>query len=209
MKKLSMKKNAVAAMVVMSIFAATNMAHAATLTQTDSSSWHVTANKLSSASLAVNPTGSLPVITFTTENVGTVPTSTFSTADAPFEVVLGGDASATAFTLTANTIAGQTRLASTLNSSYLEIGVAYNSTPLTTASQTTIFSNGTTSGAFAGLASTALNNGVTAAGDKFVFSVASFSADGTNVIANPNALPNTTWSGNIGVQFTATWTVPA
>ncbi|CQD41547.1 common pilus major fimbrillin subunit EcpA [Yersinia mollaretii] len=208
MKKLSMKKNAVAAMVVMSIFAATNVAHAVSVVKTNTATWTVTANKLSSASLAVNATGTLPVIAFSTSNVSGATVSSFSAADAPFEVVLGGDASATAFTLTAMPATGN-RLTSTADSSYLDIGVSYNNAIMSSTAQTNLYTNTTTTGSLSNLGNIAVNNGVGVAGDKFTFQVIGASADGTSTTTNYGSLPNTSWSGNVGVNFTATWTEPA
>ncbi|MDR7875119.1 common pilus major fimbrillin subunit EcpA [Yersinia mollaretii] len=203
MKNVSMKKNAVAAMVVMSIFAATNVAHAAVVEKTATATWAAKATKATTAALSVVSDDLATDFTYSAVDG-------FSTVDAPFTLTVTGDGSATAFKLTANTI-GANKLTSIDNNSTLSVRVSKGTDPLPIAGTTgvTLFDSATSlhTPEYEGLVTGYKSNADTDVLGNFKLSIFNPTSDGSTGVL-PFALPNTAWTGDVGVQFTAVWTVP-
>ncbi|WP_145578065.1 common pilus major fimbrillin subunit EcpA [Yersinia mollaretii] len=203
MKSVSMKKNAVAAMVVMSIFAATNVAHAATVEKTATATWAATAIKTTTAALSVVSDDLATDFTYSAVDG-------FSTVDAPFTLTVTGEGSATAFKLTANTT-GANKLTSADTTSTLNVQVSKGSDPLPISGVpgVTLFDSATAlhTPEYDGLLTGYNKNSDTDVLGKFKLSIYNPTSNGSTPVL-PFALPNTTWSGDVGVQFTAVWTVP-
>ncbi|MCB5309648.1 common pilus major fimbrillin subunit EcpA [Yersinia massiliensis] len=203
MKNASMKKNTVVALAVMSIFAAANVAHAAIHQETATATWTANASKTTTAKLAVDVDSTVDP-EFIYNN-----TDGFGTVDAPFKLTVSGEGSATAFTLAAKTT-GSNTLHAAVGTSTLNVGVMSGTTTLLAAADTIIF-DAATPGSYNpdfDPLSTSYNDNVDRdVNSKFTLKVINSTNDsGANVA--PFAMPNTTWSGDVKVVFTANWTVP-
>ncbi|WP_145515023.1 common pilus major fimbrillin subunit EcpA [Yersinia massiliensis] len=202
MKNASMKKNTVVALAVMSIFAAANVAHAATHQETATATWTASASKTTTAKLAVDVDSTVnPEFTYNN-------TDGFGTVDAPFKLTVSGEGSATAFTLAAKTISTNT-LTAAVGASTLSVGVMSGTTMLG-ATDTTIFdaaTPGSYNPDFNSLSTSYKDNIDQDVNSKFTLKVTKSTND-SGATVTPFAMPNTTWSGDVKVVFTANWTVP-
>lgn len=133
----------------------------------------------------------------------------FNTQDGAFDVTIQGQESATDFELTAqvisNTLTNASGDASTLN-----VGVAWNGQALSNSAETVLVNAASTSGLESLLADGAYN-GAERVSDQssFKFSIASATSDGSTAVTDYSALPDGYWTGDVKVQFNATWTTPA
>ncbi|MFP2426224.1 common pilus major fimbrillin subunit EcpA [Enterobacter ludwigii] len=194
-----MKKLLLVASLV-SVFAAANAM--ADVTASATASWDATATKDTTSLLVVTPLNSL---TFQyAEGL-----NGFNTQDGAFDVTIQGQESATDFELTAqvisNTLTNASGDASTLN-----VGVAWNGQALSNSAETVLVNAASTSGLESLLADGAYN-GAERVSDQssFKFSIASATSDGSTAITDYSALPDGYWTGDVKVQFNATWTTPA
>ncbi|VEC86106.1 CFA/I fimbrial major subunit [Raoultella ornithinolytica] len=162
--------------------------------------WSATAKKDTTSKLVVTPLGSL-AFQYAEGIKG------FNTQKGLFDVAIEGDATATAFKLTSRLITNTLTQLDTSGST-LNVGVDYNGVAVEKAADTVMID--TANGVLGGNLS-ALSNGYNQAGrataqDGFNFSIISGTADGTNAVNDYSTLPEGIWSGDVSVQFDATWT---
>lgn len=199
MKNASMKKNTVVALAVMSIFAAANVAHAAITTQTATATWSASASKASTAALSVSSDDLSSDFVYSAA-------SGFVDIIAPFTLKVTGEGSATAFKLVASTPTDNV-LSSADVVSTLTVAVKSGGTTVVPAGTTVYDSTTATHDAdYDNLGTAYTYNGETDVASKFTLSVGQPTSNGAPVPFF--ALPNTTWSGDVKIDFTATWTVP-
>lgn len=182
-----------------SVFATANAT--ADVIASATASWDATATKDTTSMLVVTPLNSL---TFQyAEGL-----NAFNSQDGAFDITIQGQDTATDFELTAqlisNTLVNASGDASTLN-----VGVAWNGTALSSASETVLVNKSKTSGLESLLADGAWN-GTERVSDQsnFKFTIASATVDGTTPATDYSTLPDGYWSGDVKVQFNATWTTP-
>ena len=183
-----------------SVFVAANAM--ADVTASATASWDATATKDTTSMLVVTPLNSL---TFQyAEGL-----NAFNYQDGAFDVTIQGQETATDFELTAqiisNTLTNASGDASTLN-----VGVAWNGTALTNASDTVLVNSSSTSG-LESLMADAAYNGTARVSDQsnFKFTIASATSNGSTQVTDYSELPDGYWTGDVKVQFNATWTTPA
>ena len=183
-----------------SVFVAANAM--ADVTASATASWDATATKDTTSMLVVTPLNSL---TFQyAEGL-----NGFNSQDGAFDVTIQGQETATDFELTAqiisNTLTNASGDASTLN-----VGVAWNGTALTNSSDTVLVNSSSTSG-LESLMSDGAYNGSDRVSDQsnFKFTIASATSDGSTPVTDYSALPDGYWTGDVKVQFNATWTTPS
>ena len=173
---------------------------AADVTAQAVATWSATAKKDTTSKLVVTPLGSL-AFQYAEGIKG------FNTQKGLFDVAIEGDATATAFKLTSRLITNTLTQLDTSGST-LNVGVDYNGVAVEKAADTVMID--TANGVLGGNLS-ALSNGYNQAGrataqDGFNFSIISGTADGTNAVNDYSTLPEGIWSGDVSVQFDATWT---
>lgn len=161
--------------------------------------WSATAKKDTTSKLVVTPLGSLSFQY--AEGV-----KGFNTQKGLFDVAVEGDSSATAFKLTSrlvsNTLTQLDGSGSTLN-----VGVNYFGNAVDKTSDTVLVDTLTgKSGGLSNIASNYNQAGRFAGQDAFTFSIASATTDGTTPATDLSVLPEGIWSGDVSVQFDATWT---
>lgn len=162
--------------------------------------WSATAKKDTKSKLVVTPLGSLSFQY--AEGV-----KGFNTQKGLFDVAIEGDTTAQAFKLTSKLVTNTlTQLDN--SGSTLSVGVDYNGAEVNKDGNTTMID--TQNGVLGGNLS-ALSNGYnqatrTTAQDGFTFSIISATTDGTTAATDFSTLPEGIWSGDVSVQFDATWT---
>lgn len=175
-------------------------AYAADVVSQAVATWSATAKKDTTSKLVVTSLGSLS-FQYAEGIKG------FNSQKGLFDVAIQGDTTATEFRLTSrlvtNTLTQHDGSGSTLN-----VGVGYNGEEVMTADDTPLID--TVSGAYGGNLS-ALGNGFASSGrvtaqDGFTFSILNGTSDGTTPINDLSQLPEGIWSGDVSVQFDATWT---
>jgi hypothetical protein len=159
--------------------------------------WSATAKKDTTSKLVVTPLGSLSFQY--AEGV-----KGFNTQKGLFDVAVEGDSSATAFKLTSrlvsNTLTQLDGSGSTLN-----VGVNYFGNAVDKTSDTVLVD--TLTGKSGGLSNIASNyNQAGRFAGQDAFSIASATTDGTTPATDLSVLPEGIWSGDVSVQFDATWT---
>lgn len=193
-----MKSNVLALALLSSFGIGT--AHGANVVSQAVATWSAAAKKDTTSKLVVTPLGSLS-FQYAEGIKG------FNSQKGLFDVAIQGDTTATEFKLTSrlvtNTLTQHDGSGSTLN-----VGVDYNGKDLTTGNDTTMID--TDSGIYGGNLS-ALGNGFTSSGrvtaqDSFTFSILNGTSDGNTPITDLSQLPEGIWSGDVSVQFDATWT---
>lgn len=182
-----------------SIFVTTNAV--ADVTASATASWDATATKDTKSMLVVTPLNSL---TFQyAEGL-----NGFNSQDGAFDITIQGQDTATDFELTAqiinNTLTNASGDASTLN-----VGVAWNGTDLSNSTETMLVDKTHTSG-LESLTADGAYNGSERISDQsnFNFTIASATVDGTTPVKDYSTLPDGYWTGDVKVQFNATWTTP-
>ncbi|MCK2182334.1 common pilus major fimbrillin subunit EcpA [Hafnia paralvei] len=183
---------------LVSIFAAANAM--ADVTATATASWDATATKDTSSVLVVTPLSSL---TFQyAEGL-----NAFNTQEGAFDVTIQGQESATDFELSARVIS-KTLINSSGDPSTLDVGVAWNGSPLTE-TDTTLTSSSLSNG-LDNLTADGAYNGAGRVSDQssFNFNISSATSDGSTPVSDYSELPDGYWAGDVKVQFTATWTTP-
>lgn len=172
---------------------ATWKAHAVEATAT----WKATAKKDSTSALEVTALDSLAF----QYSDGS---KAFNTVNGLFDVSIKGDASATDFTLKAKKLSG------TLNhlsgGSTVDVGVMWQGVPVSTSAYTTLIDTaaGTTGGSLAPLAAGFKDDTQsTTAQGAFSFNIEKATVNGAD--AEFNTLPDGLWSGEVNVEFVASW----
>ncbi|MEL5307480.1 common pilus major fimbrillin subunit EcpA [Serratia nevei] len=194
MKKMTL------ALAIVSAFAAVSTAQAADVTAQALATWSATAKKDTTSKLVVTPIGSL---TFNyAEGI-----KGFNSQKGLFDVTVEGDTTATAFKLTSKLVSNTLTQLDTSGST-LEVGVNYNGAAVEKTAETTMID--TTAGILGGNLS-ALSNaynqaGRTSAQDQFTFSIIGATSNGTTAVMDFSTLPEGIWSGDVSVEFNATWT---
>jgi len=198
-EKTKVKKILMAASLA-AVFATANAAADVTLHST--ATWSAQAQKDSRSGLVVTPLSSLNFMYGEGLNV-------FNTQDGAFDITIEGQESATDFELSAKLISNTlTNLGG--DGSTLNVGVSWNGTALSSASETVLV-NKTKNAGLENLLADGAYNGTERVSDhsSFKFSIASATTDGSTPVSNFPPLRNGVWSGEVMVQFTATWTMPA
>lgn len=203
-----MKKLLIAA-ICASAFCATQ-AMAETVTAQATATWDATATKDTSSALVVTPTDSLNFQY--SENA-----TAFNSQNGAFDITVEGQSGATDFELTAQLISNT--LTSSSNDSTLAVGVEWNGEKLSKDNTTTLIniSEGVTSGleSLTNDEAYASNKRVSGQGN-FAFSIDSATSASTDANGDESSstssdfasLEDGYWSGDVKVQFTATWTTP-
>lgn len=195
-----MKRNVLALALLSSV--GIGAAHAADVPARAFASWSASAKKDTISKLVVTPLGSLS-FQYAEGIKG------FNKQNGLFDVAIEGDTSATEFKLTSrlvtNTLTHYDGSGSTLS-----VGVSYNGEDLTTGNDVTLID--TDSNSYSGNLG-ALTNGFNTTGrstaqDSFSFSITNGTSNGTTPVSDMSQLPEGTWSGDVSVQFDATWTTP-
>ncbi|MEA1064140.1 common pilus major fimbrillin subunit EcpA [Erwinia sp. HR93] len=195
-----MKKGILALATAVSFAGMMGAAQAADVTAEALATWSATAKKDTTSKLVVTPLGSLN-FDYAAGVKG------FNTQDGLFDVTIEGDSTATAFKLTSRLVTNTlTQLDS--SGSTLSVGVTYNGQDVDKTADTVMID--TAGGVLGGNLSTLSNSfnaaGRTSAQDKFKFSIISATSDGSTAVSDFSTLPEGIWSGDVSVQFDATWT---
>ena len=173
---------------------------AADVTAQAVATWSATAKKDTTSKLVVTPLGSL-AFQYAEGIKG------FNSQKGLFDVAIEGDATATAFKLTSRLITNTLTQLDTSGST-LSVGVDYNGESVEKSADTTMIdtANGKLGGNLSALANGYNQAGRTTAQDGFNFTIVSGTTDGTTAVTDYSSLPEGIWSGDVSVQFDATWT---
>lgn len=192
-------KKKLALMFLVSAFSATNAF--ADVNASATATWDVTATKDTTSALVVTPLSSLNFQY--AEGI-----KSFNTQDGAFDITIQGQDTATDFELNAQLISN-TLTSTTGDGSTLDVGVSWNGDALNKANETVLVSTsgGKTSG-LEGLVADGAYNGTerVSAQSNFKFTIDSATSDGTTVVNDFSDLPDGYWTGDVKVQFNATWT---
>lgn len=172
----------------------------ADVTASATASWDASATKDTTSALVVTPLKSLSF-------QYAEGTEAFNTQEGAFDITIQGQSGATDFKLTSQLVSNT--LSRTTDDSTLDVGVAWNGTPLTKTSAVTMID--TADSVSAGLDALAVSTAFagadrTSTQGSFNFSIESASADGETVAFKE--LTDGYWDGEVRVQFTAVWTAP-
>lgn len=162
--------------------------------------WAATAKKDTISKLVVTPLGSLS-FQYAEGIKG------FNEQKGLFDVAIEGDTSAQEFKLTSRLVANTlTQLDG--SGSTLDVGVKYLGAALDKTTPTVMIdtSAGIQGGNLSALSNNFAQAGRTTAQDDFTFSIIGATSDGTTPETDLNQLPEGIWSGDVSVQFDATWT---
>ncbi|HCT5823779.1 TPA: common pilus major fimbrillin subunit EcpA [Citrobacter sedlakii] len=187
-------------MALICAMSGTGMAQAADVTAQAVATWSATAKKDTTSKLVVTPLGSL-AFQYAEGLKG------FNSQKGLFDVAVEGDATATAFKLTSRLITNTLTQLDTSGST-LSVGVNYNGKPVEKNADTIMIdtANGVLGGNLSALSNGFKTAGRTTARDGFNFSIISGTTDGTTAVTDYSKLPEGIWSGDVSVQFDATWT---
>ncbi|QXD01078.1 common pilus major fimbrillin subunit EcpA [Klebsiella sp. PL-2018] len=190
----------VASLVSSSIIATSAMAD---VTASATASWDATATKDTTSLLTVTPLSSL-----TFEYAEAL--NTFNAQDSGFDVSITGQDTATDFSLAAKIISNTLIKGSGEDASTLGVGVAWNGTALNKTTDTVLVSTAKTAG-LENLVANGAYNGTSRVSDKstFKFTIESATGPDKDPVDEFAALPDGYWSGDVKVQFTATWNTPS
>ncbi|HBR6925108.1 TPA: fimbrial protein [Klebsiella pneumoniae] len=194
-----MKKTTLAIVMVVG-FAGMGVAQADDVTAQAVATWSATAKKDTTSKLVVTPLGSL-AFQYAEGVKG------FNTQKGLFDVAIEGDTTATGFKLTSRLITNTlTQLDS--SGSTLSVGVDYNGAAVEKTADTVMIDTaaGTLGGNLSALSTGYKTTGRTTAQDGFTFSIIKATSDGTTAVTDFSTLPEGIWSGDVSVQFDATWT---
>jgi len=195
-----MKSNVLALALLSSFGIGT--AQAADVVSQAVATWSAAAKKDTTSKLVVTPLGSLS-FQYAEGIKG------FNSQKGLFDVAIQGDTTATDFKLTSRLVAN-TLTQHDGSGSTLSVGVGYNGENLTSTTDTPMIDTNTN--VYGGNLS-ALGNGFNSSGrvtaqDGFTFSILNGTSDGATPISDLSTLPEGIWSGDVSVQFDATWTTP-
>lgn len=187
-------------LAVMMVLIMTSGVQAATTSTQALATWQATAKKDATSKLVVNPLGSISF-----QFIDGV--SGFNTQKGLFDVSIEGDNTATAFKLTSRLVNSTLKRAD-MSGSTLMVWVDYNGTAVTKDADTTMID--TAQGKVLGNLNS-LSTGYNTAGRKtaqegFTFSIVSGTDASNTVVSDYSDLPDGIWSGDVSVQFDATWT---
>ncbi|MEF3108537.1 common pilus major fimbrillin subunit EcpA [Raoultella sp. WB_B2P2-3] len=173
---------------------------AADVTAQAVATWSATAKKDTTSKLVVTPLGSL-AFQYAEGIKG------FNSQKGLFDVAIEGDATATDFKLTSRLITNTLTQLDTSGST-LSVGVDYNGASVEKSADTIMIdtANGVLGGNLSALSNGYNQTGRTTAQDGFNFSIVSGTLDGTTDVTDYSTLPEGIWSGDVSVQFDATWT---
>ncbi|MVT06040.1 fimbrial protein [Enterobacter sp. 10-1] len=173
---------------------------AADVTAQAVATWSATAKKDTTSKLVVTPLGSL-AFQYAEGIKG------FNSQKGLFDVAIEGDATATDFKLTSRLITNTLTQLDTSGST-LSVGVDYNGASVEKSADTIMIdtANGVLGGNLSALSNGYDQTGRTTAQDGFNFSIVSGTLDGTTDVTDYSTLPEGIWSGDVSVQFDATWT---
>lgn len=194
-----MKKHLIVVALIAS-FSGISAVQAADVTAQAVATWSATAKKDTTSKLVVTPLGSLSFQY--AEGV-----KGFNTQKGLFDVAIEGDTTATAFKLTSRLVSNTlTQLDN--SGSTLTVGVDYNGEAIEKAQDTTLIDTKTSKlgGNLSALSRGYKTTGRTTAQDAFTFSIIGGTTDGTTPATDYSTLPEGIWSGDVSVQFDATWT---
>lgn len=194
MKKITL------ALAIVSAFAVVGTAQAAEVTAQALATWSATAKKDTTSKLVVTPIGSLS-FQYAEGIKG------FNSQKGLFDVTIEGEGTATDFKLTSKLVSNTLTQLDTSGST-LDVGVSYNGAAVEKATETTMIdvAAGVLGGNLSALSS-AYNTAVrTSAQDQFSFSIIGATTDGTTAVTDFSTLPEGIWSGDVSVEFNATWT---
>lgn len=196
-----MKMKTIALALIVTGGVSANIASAADTTAQAVATWSATAKKDITSKLVVTPLGSLSFQY--AEGV-----KGFNTQKGLFDVAVEGDTTATAFKLTSRLVAN-TLTAIDNSGSTLDIGVNYNGEKIEKSTDTTLIdTSASINGGNLSAISTGYNqSGRITAQDAFTFSVVGATSDGTTAVTDYSTLPDGIWSGDVSVEFDATWTI--
>lgn len=191
-----MKKNLIAltTVAVLGFAAATQ---AAVVEATSVATWQATAKKDSTSELVVTPLSSLTFV----YNEGM---KDFNTVNGLFDVAIKGVASATAFTLKAKKLNGT--LYHTSGDSTVDVGLVWGGLPVNTNSYSILMVSAAdlTGGTLAPLLNGFKDDTQrTTAQSSIAFSIEKPTTNGSPTTFD--ALPDGLWSGEVNVEFMATW----
>ncbi|MHA7848593.1 common pilus major fimbrillin subunit EcpA [Serratia sp. D1N4] len=194
-----MKKIALA-LAIVSTFAAVSTAQAVDVTAQALATWSATAKKDTTSQLVVTPIGSLS-FQYAEGIKG------FNSQKGLFDVTIAGDTAATDFKLTSRVVANTLTQLDTSGST-LTVGVTYNGAVVDTTNETTMIdtASGALGGNLSALSNTFDQAGRASAQDQFTFSIIGATTDGTSDVTDYSTLPEGIWSGDVSVEFNATWT---
>lgn len=193
-------KNKVLAMAIVAAFVGFNTAQAADTTAQAVATWSATAKKDTTSKLVVTPLGSL---TFQyAEGV-----KGFNSQKGLYDVSIEGDTTATSFKLTSRLLTN-TLTQLDASGSTLTVGVDYNGKSVESSADTVMIdtANSIMGGNLSALATGYKTTGRTSAQDAFTFSIIGGTSDGSTAVTDYSKLPDGIWSGDVSVQFDATWT---
>lgn len=211
-----MNKKAIALALILAGVASANMAYAgneettpdtSTTTQAGGdvtaqavATWSATAKKDTSSKLVVTPLGSLSFQY--AEGV-----KGFNSQKGLFDVAVQGETEATAFKLTTRLLSN-TLTAIDNSGSTLEVGVNYNGQKVDKEADTTLIdtTEGINGGNLNAIATGYNKSDRVTAQDAFAFSIIGATSDGKAEVTDYTTLPDGVWSGDVSVQFDATWT---
>ncbi|WP_299998515.1 common pilus major fimbrillin subunit EcpA [uncultured Cedecea sp.] len=194
-----MKKNIIAIALV-TAFSGMGIAQAADISAQAVATWSATAKKDTASKLVVTPLGSLS-FQYAEGIKG------FNSANGLFDVTVEGDETATDFKLTSRVLT-DTLTQLDQSGSTLKVGVEYNGEAVTAASPLVMIdtANNIMGGNLSSLSNSYNQAGRTSAQDGFTFKIISGTTDGTTAATEFSSLPEGIWSGDVSVQFDATWT---
>lgn len=193
-------KKQIIAISLMTAFMGVNIAQAADVTAQAIATWSATAKKDTTSKLVVTPLGSLS-FQYAEGIKG------FNTQKGLFDVAIEGDTTATAFKLTSRLVSNTlTQLDN--SGSTLSVGVQYQGSAIEKNADTTMIDTKTnlSGGNLSPLSQSYNKAGRTTAQDDFTFSIIGGTTDGTKPATDYSTLPEGIWSGDVSVQFDATWT---
>ncbi|TQI79730.1 fimbrillin MatB-like protein [Serratia fonticola] len=194
MKKMTL------ALAIVSAFAVVGTAQAADVTAQALATWSATAKKDTESKLVVTPLGSLS-FQYAEGIKG------FNSQKGLFDVTIEGDTTASGFKLTSKLVSSTLTQLDTSGST-LDVGVSYNGTPVEKTTETTMIdtSSNILGGNLSALSTAFDAAGRTSAQDQFTFSIIGATTDGTTAVTDFSTLPEGIWSGDVSVEFNATWT---
>ena len=190
-------KKKVLAIALVTAFAGMGVAQAADVTAQAVATWSATAKKDTTSKLVVTP------LAFQyAEGV-----KGFNSQKGLFDVAIEGDTTATAFKLTSRLITNTLTQLDTSGST-LSVGVDYNGAAVEKTADTVMIDTaaGTLGGNLRALSNGYHTAGRTTAQDGFTFSIIRGTTNGTTAVTDYSTLPEGIWSGDVSVQFDATWT---
>ncbi|WP_025122948.1 MULTISPECIES: common pilus major fimbrillin subunit EcpA [unclassified Serratia (in: enterobacteria)] len=194
MKKITL------ALAIVSAFAVVGTAQAAEVTAQAMATWSATAKKDTTSKLVVTPIGSLS-FQYAEGIKG------FNSQKGLFDVTIEGEGTATDFKLTSKLVSNTLTQLDTSGST-LDVGVSYNGAVVDKTTETTMIdvAAGVLGGNLSALSSAYNTSARTSAQDQFNFSIIGATTDGTTAVTDFSTLPEGIWSGDVSVEFNATWT---